>query len=124
VLLSVGTEPREAQRAPDSSFLPEKRELQWGTSEPVGHAGLTSGAPRALWQLGIVEVAGHNLEARGRDEVNRLLQEGWHLLHVYTLKYCDDGVWRERPMAILGRSRAPDEKDLRTGVEPPAAPAP
>jgi hypothetical protein len=59
----------------------------------------------SLWQLGIVEVTGHNLEARGREEVNRLLGVGWHLLHIYTLKYHEDGVWRERPMAILGRSR-------------------
>jgi hypothetical protein len=58
-----------------------------------------------LWQLGIVELTGHNLEARGREEVNRLLEAGWHLLHIYTLKYHEDGVWRERPMAILGRSR-------------------
>lgn len=56
-----------------------------------------------LWQLDIAEVTGHNLEARGREEVNRLLQEGWRLLHIYTLKYEEDGVWRERPMAILGR---------------------
>lgn len=59
-----------------------------------------------LWQLDIVELTGHNLEARGREEVNRLLQEGWRLLHIYTLKYEEDGVWRERPMAILGRPRA------------------
>lgn len=59
-----------------------------------------------LWQLDIVELTGHNLEARGREDVNRLLQQGWHLLHIYTLKYNEDGVWRERPMAILGRSRA------------------
>jgi len=58
-----------------------------------------------LWQLGIVEVTGHNLEARGREEVNRLLEAGWHLLYIYTLKYHEDDVWRERPMAILGRSR-------------------
>ena len=58
-----------------------------------------------LWQLDIVEVTGHNLEARGREEVNRMLQEGWILLHIYTLKYEEDGVWRERPMAILGRPR-------------------
>jgi hypothetical protein len=58
-----------------------------------------------LWQLGIVEVTGHNLEVRGREEVNRLLDEGWCLLHIYTLKYHEDGVWRERPMAILGRPR-------------------
>lgn len=56
-----------------------------------------------LWQLNIVEVTGHNLESKGREEVNRLLAEGWQLLHVYTLKYQEDGVWRERPMAILGR---------------------
>lgn len=58
-----------------------------------------------LWQLDIVEVAGHNLEARGRDEVNRLLAAGWRLLHIYTLRYQEDGMWRERPMAILGRPR-------------------
>lgn len=56
-----------------------------------------------LWQLDIAELTGHNLEARGREEVNRLLREGWRLLHIYTLKYEEDGVWRERPMAILGR---------------------
>lgn len=58
-----------------------------------------------LWQLDILELTGHNLEARGREEVNRLLQEGWRLLHIYTLKYEEDGVWRERPMAILGRPK-------------------
>lgn len=58
-----------------------------------------------LWQLDIAELTGHNLEARGRQEVNRLLNEGWQLLHIYTLKYQEDGVWRERPMAILGRPR-------------------
>lgn len=58
-----------------------------------------------LWQLDIVEVTGHNLEAKGRDEVNRLLGLGWRLLYIYTLKYQEDGVWRERPMAILGRPR-------------------
>lgn len=58
-----------------------------------------------LWQLDIVEITGHNLEARGREEVNRLLAAGWRLLHIYTLKYEEDGVWRERPMGILGRLR-------------------
>jgi len=58
-----------------------------------------------LWQLDIEALTGHNLEARGREEVNRLLQEGWLLLHIYTLKYQEDGIWRERPMAILGRPR-------------------
>lgn len=56
-----------------------------------------------LWQLNIAELTGHNLEARGRQEVSRLLNEGWQLLHIYTLKYQEDGVWCERPMAILGR---------------------
>ena len=59
-----------------------------------------------LWQLDIVELTGHNLEARGREEVNRLLETGWRLLHIYTLKYEEDGVWRERPMGILGRLRS------------------
>ena len=63
-----------------------------------------------LWGLEIVEVTGHNLEARGREDVNRLLQSGWRLLHVYTLKYRENGVWRERPMAILGRLRDSQEQ--------------
>jgi len=58
-----------------------------------------------LWQLDIVELTGHNIEARGREEVNELLGQGWRLLHIYTLKYQEEGVWRERPMAILGRLR-------------------
>lgn len=56
-----------------------------------------------LWELGIVELAGHNIESAGRTEVNNMLKEGWLLLHIYTLRYPEDGVWRERPMAILGR---------------------
>jgi hypothetical protein len=59
----------------------------------------------SLWQQDIGELTGHNLEARGREQVNRLLQEGWRLLHIYTLKYQEAGVWRERPMAILGKAR-------------------
>ncbi len=59
----------------------------------------------ALWQLDIAELAGHNIEARGREAVNRLLEAGWILLHIYTLKYREDGIWRERPMAILGRPK-------------------
>lgn len=58
-----------------------------------------------LWDLGIVEVAGHSLEAKSRDEVNEKLAAGWILLHIYTLKYQDEGEWRERPMAILGRPK-------------------
>jgi len=64
-----------------------------------------------LWQLDIVELTGHNLEARGREEVNRLLEAGWRLLHIYTLKYEEDGVWRERPMGILGRLRNSQQQD-------------
>ena len=66
-----------------------------------------------LWQLDIAELTGHNLEARGREEVNRLLEAGWRLLHIYTLKYREDGVWRERPMAILGRLRSPRQEEIR-----------
>lgn len=67
-----------------------------------------------LWQLDIVELTGHNIEAHGREEVNRLLQSGWRLLHIYTLKFQEDGVWRERPMAILGKLRATQkQKDSR-----------
>jgi hypothetical protein len=60
-----------------------------------------------LWQLDIVELTGHNIEAHGREEVNSLLQQGWRLLHIYTLKFQEDGVWRERPMAILGKLGTP-----------------
>jgi hypothetical protein len=59
----------------------------------------------SLWEQDIGELTGHNLEARGREHVNRLLQEGWRLLHIYTLRYQEAGVWRERPMAILGKAR-------------------
>lgn len=59
-----------------------------------------------LWQLDIVELIGHNIESRGREDVNRLLEQGWRLLHIYTLRYQEDGIWRERPMAILGRPRS------------------
>ncbi len=58
-----------------------------------------------LWELGIGELAGHNIETQGREEVNKMLTEGWILLHIYTLKYKEDGAWRERPMAILGKPK-------------------
>ena len=83
-------------------------------SEKIGDElpiGLLDKLP--LWQLDIVEVVGHNLEARGREEVNRLLDAGWRLLHIYTLKYQEDGVWRERPMGILGRLRNSQKQDGR-----------
>lgn len=65
---------------------------------------------KPLWELGINELAGRNLESSGRSDVNEMLQHGWILLHIYTLRYPErEGprgprfVWRERPMAILGR---------------------
>ena len=64
-----------------------------------------------LWQFDIVELTGHNREARGREEVNRSLGAGWRRLHVYTLKYEEDGVWRERPTGILGGLRNGHERD-------------
>ena len=70
---------------------------------------LKMGQAIPLWQMDIVELTGHNIESRGREEVNRLLSEGWVLLHVYTLKYEENGVWRERPMAVLGRPRRQQE---------------
>ena len=76
--------------------------------EPAGGESVATALPAGgLWELDIAEVTGHNLEARGREEVNRLLEEGWRLLHIYTLRYREDEVWRERPMAILGKARSP-----------------
>ena len=66
---------------------------------------LPSSSLASLWELGITELTGHNIEIAGRDEVNKLLTEGWILLHIYTLKYREDGIWRERPMAILGKPK-------------------
>jgi len=66
---------------------------------------LPVGGSAPLWELGIIELTGHNIEVAGRDEVNKMLDTGWLLLHIYTLKYREDGVWRERPMAILGKPR-------------------
>jgi hypothetical protein len=72
-------------------------------------------APVPLWQLDVVELTGHNIEARGREEVNKLLEAGWILLHIYTLKYHEDGVWRDRPMAILGRPRGVTKEEAIGG---------
>jgi hypothetical protein len=84
-----------------------KQKLPPGQSEAADLQAAVVGLP--LWQLDIVELTGHNIEARGREEVNQLLRQGWRLLHIYTLKYAEDGVWRERPMAILGRLRNANE---------------
>jgi hypothetical protein len=67
-------------------------------------------ATMPLWDLEIEELAGHNIETKGREEVNEKLKKGWILLHIYTLKYQENGEWRERPMAILGR---PKQKQRR-----------
>jgi hypothetical protein len=71
---------------------------------------LPATAGSAIWELGINELTGRNLESSGREEVNEMLQHGWILLHIYTLRYPDrqnprgpGRIWRERPMAILGR---------------------
>jgi hypothetical protein len=59
-----------------------------------------------IWELGISELDGKSLEKSTRDEVNKMLADGWLLLHIYTLKYREDNVWRERPMAILGKPKS------------------
>jgi hypothetical protein len=59
--------------------------------------------PVPLWDLNVSELHRHNIEAHGREEVNRMLREGWILLHIHTLHYDDNGIRRERPMAILGK---------------------
>jgi hypothetical protein len=82
---------------------------------PTGGAPIRGLQQLPLWQLDIVELTGHNLEAKGREEVNRLLAAGWCLLHIYTLKYEEDGVWRERPMGILGRSKRCQRQDSAAG---------
>ncbi|MCR4324437.1 MAG: hypothetical protein NUV69_01995 [Candidatus Curtissbacteria bacterium] len=58
---------------------------------------------KPLWSLNITQLAGHNIESEGRKIVNSLLQNGWVLLYIYTLKYKVNRIWRERPMAILGK---------------------
>jgi len=89
-------------------LVKKERQEHLDFKPPVGiPVGLLDSLP--LWQLDIAELAGHNLEAKGREEVNRMLHAGWKLLHIYTLKYEEDGTWRERPMAILGRPRAGGE---------------
>jgi len=86
-----------------------KRKADTEMSQDMAPIGVLERLP--IWQLDIVELTGHNLEARGREEVNRLLEAGWRLLHIYTLKYEEDGVWRERPMGILGRLRNSQQQD-------------
>ena len=92
--------------------MAKRRQTRSQTPAPATTIPLRGDPAIPLWQIDIAEVTGHNLEARGREEVNRLLQDGWRLLYIYTLKYHEDGVWRERPMAILGKLRS----------RPPASP--
>jgi hypothetical protein len=47
-----------------------------------------------LWQIDVVELTGHNLKARGREEVNRLLEVEWRHLHIYMLKYGASVQWQ------------------------------
>ena len=77
-----------------------------------------------LWLFDFAEVTGHNLESRGRKEVNRLLAAGWRLLQVYTLRYEEEGVWRERPMAILGRLRNGSREERKSESLDPARKSP
>jgi hypothetical protein len=78
-----------------------------GNEERMGRVvgGAQNVLPDGLWQFEFAEVTGHNLEARGRKVVNQLLEAGWRLLHIYTLRYEENGIWRDRPMAILGRPK-------------------
>lgn len=74
-------------------------------AEELENVQLPESSIASLWELGITELTGHNIETAGREDVNKLLSEDWILLHIYTLKYREDGIWRERPMAILGKPR-------------------
>ena len=81
-----------------------RRERDGNVQEGIAIADMRDRLPSVqLWSLNVTELEGHNIEAAGREEVNKMLQEGWTLLHIYTLKYREGGTWRERPMAILGR---------------------
>lgn len=73
------------------------------TATQVATQSIPTPVNRPVWELGINELAGRNLETSGRQDVNDMLQHGWVLLHIYTLKYRERDVWRERPMAVLGR---------------------
>jgi hypothetical protein len=69
--------------------------------QPIEHLPMSYNSP--IWEMGISELEGRSLEKSSRDEVNKMLSGGWVLLHIYTLKYREDNIWRERPMAILGK---------------------
>lgn len=92
----------ETNRRPQQAMFPDD-----ALSQQVSPAGVPVPVGKPLWELGINELSGRNLEASGRNDVNDMLQHGWILLHIYTLRYPERQgqrpVWRERPMAILGR---------------------
>jgi hypothetical protein len=63
------------------------------SSKPASESRTFVSDERAsLWQLDFAEVTGHNLESRGRKEVNRLLDADWRLLLAYTLRYEEMGL--------------------------------
>lgn len=62
---------------------------------------------KPLWELNIKEVFTHNIEKRGQEVVNKLLKQGWVFIHIYTLRYKTNGIWRERPMVVLGKPKKP-----------------
>jgi hypothetical protein len=99
-----GTDIRKRRNSAKSEAV-KVADLALRAKEASEVASLSFVEGASFWQQDIGELTGHNLEARGRERVNRLLQEGWRLLHIYTLKYQEAGVWRERPMAILGKPR-------------------
>jgi len=73
------------------------------TQRTMEAIGLIPATGDGIWNIGVKELTAKSLEASTRDEVNDMLADGWILLHVYTLKYREGNVWRERPMAVLGR---------------------
>ena len=77
----------------------------------------------ALWELEIEELEGKSIERRGREEVNAMLEKGWVLLSIYTLRFKDtEDTWFERPMAILGLPKHPVKaKKERKKVDYPKA---
>jgi hypothetical protein len=94
-----GTDIRKRRKSAKSEGV-KVADLVVHAREPSDVASQSFVEGASLWQQDIGELTGHNLEARGRERVN-----GWRLLHIYTLKYQEAGVWRERPMAILGKER-------------------
>lgn len=71
------------------------------------------GGTLPLWQLNIGEVTRHNLEVGGREEVNRLLNQGWQLLHIYgdhAGKSLVVLIGQKKPLAIAVRNDRPQRR--------------